>query len=92
MRQRILSWGCKKSEGYEPGAVRLNGKTIGNGASGATERSNDDTVELFCHLWHNFPELPVTGGRGFSAEEDFAMSKMVNLPVWAGRVMVLRRS
>ena len=34
------------------GFVRLNGRTIGSSASGATERANSDTEDLFTHLWN----------------------------------------
>jgi hypothetical protein len=63
------------------GYVRLNGKTIGNAASGATERANADTASLFAYLWTNLSDAiaPVSGGRGGSAAADYAINKTIQL-------------
>jgi hypothetical protein len=63
------------------GYVRLNGRTLGNAVSGATERANADTSALFAHLWNNVPDSisPVSGGRGGSAASDFAANKTIVL-------------
>jgi hypothetical protein len=59
------------------GFVRLNARTIGSVASGATERANADTQLLYEYLWANLPDslAPVTGGRGVSALADFQANK-----------------
>ena len=72
------------------GFVRLNGRTIGNAASAATERANADTEDLFSFLWANVSDTyaPVSGGRGASAAADFAANKRITLPSMEGRVPV----
>ena len=64
------------------GFVRLNGRTIGNASSGATERANADTAGLFSYLWSALAnaEAPVSGGRGGSAVSDYAAGKTLTLP------------
>jgi len=66
------------------GFVRLNGRTIGSGVSGATERANDDTNALFLALWAALAnaEAAVSGGRGASAAADWAAGKTLTLPDW----------
>jgi hypothetical protein len=66
------------------GYVRLNGRTIGSAASGATERANADTQSLYEELW-GFANISVTGGKGGSAAADFAANKPLVLPDAAGR-------
>lgn len=73
--------------GTQTGWVRANGRTIGNGSSGATERANADTSDLFTVLW-NDTLLSVSGGRGASAAIDFAANKTIGLPDYRGRVLV----
>lgn len=70
------------------GYVRLNGRTMGNGASGGTERANADTSSLFSYLWNNLTDAiaPVSGGRGASAAADFAANKTITLPSMQGRL------
>lgn len=64
------------------GWVRLNGRTIGPSGSAATERANDDTEALYKLIWNNFSNTlnPVTGGRGGSADTDWAAGKPIALP------------
>lgn len=62
------------------GWVRCNGRTIGNEASGATERANADTEDLFEHLWTVDATLSVSSGRGGSASGDYAANKTIELP------------
>lgn len=64
------------------GWVRANAKTIGSAISGATERANDDTQNLFVYLWTNFTnaQCPVSGGRGVSALGDFSANKTIAMP------------
>lgn len=63
------------------GFVRLNGRTIGNAGSGATERANADCEALFIWNWDNFSDTlcPVAGGRGGSGAADFAAGKALQL-------------
>ena len=68
------------------GYVRLNGRTIGSAASGATERANADTQSLYEELWP-FANISVTGGKGASAAADFAANKPLVLPNAAGRFL-----
>lgn len=70
-----------------PGLVRANARTIGNAASGATERANADTEGLFSYLYAAAGDsvLAVSGGRGASAAADYAANKMIALPDWRGR-------
>lgn len=70
------------------GWVRSNGRTIGNGSSGGTERANDDTENLFTLLWDGDTALSVSGGRGASATADFAAGKTIALPDFRGRALV----
>lgn len=69
------------------GYVLLDGKTIGDGSSGGTERANADTVDLFTLLWNSMSdtEAPVSSGRGASAAADFAAHKTITLPDARGR-------
>lgn len=68
--------------GTRAGAVRLNGRTIGNAASGATERANADTADLFAFLWNTLADAQaaVSSGRGASAAADYAANKTIALP------------
>lgn len=69
------------------GWVRLNGRTIGNASSGATERANADTSTLFSLIWSSYSDsvCAVSGGRGASAAADYAANKTIALPDWRGR-------
>lgn len=66
----------------ESGWVRGNARTIGSAGSGATERANDDTEDLYVILWNRLSNsvCPVSGGRGASAAADFAANKTLGLP------------
>lgn len=72
--------------GTRTGAVRLNGRSIGNTGSTATERANADTLDLFALLWDNLADAQaaVSGGRGASAAADFAANKRITLPDFRG--------
>lgn len=63
------------------GWVLFNGGTIGNGSSGGTCRANADTEDLFIYLYNLFNNTiaPVSGGRGSSASEDYALNKTITL-------------
>ncbi len=69
------------------GFVRANGRTIGNAASGGTERANADTVTLYEWLYAQDTALAVSGGRGASVAADYAANKTIALPDLRGRVI-----
>lgn len=77
-----LFYGTAAPTGYVRGA----GRTIGNAASGATERANADCEDLFEHLWTVDDNLTVSGGRGASAAADWAANKTIALPDFRERV------
>jgi hypothetical protein len=64
------------------GWVTLNGTTIGSASSGASQRANADTQNLFVYLWQNCSDhhCAVLGGRGSSAIADFNANKQITLP------------
>lgn len=68
------------------GFVRANGRTIGSATSGATERANADTEDLFTFLWNKLgnSQAAVGGGRGASAAADWAANKAIALPDMRG--------
>jgi hypothetical protein len=72
---------CSPATGARTGFVRLNGRTIGSASSGATERANADTEDLYTFNWNNFSNTicPVATGRGASAAADFAANKALTL-------------
>lgn len=70
------------------GWVRLNGRSIGNATSGATERANSDCQSLFDFLWNRDATLAVTGGRGSNSASDWAANKSIALPDARGRSIV----
>jgi microcystin-dependent protein len=73
--------------GTRSGWVRLNGRTIGSGSSGSTERANSDTQDLFEYLWnaHSNTVCAVSGGRGANAAADFNANKTLTLISMRGR-------
>ena len=78
----------KFANGVRTGAVRANGRKIGNAVSGADERANADCEALFIELYQSMdntacPVLP--GGRGANAPADFATNKTITLPDLRGR-------
>jgi hypothetical protein len=77
----------KFADATRTGAVRANGRTMGNAASGATERANADTVALFTELYNALTDTyaPVSGGRGAGAAADYAANKTITLPDLRGR-------
>lgn len=70
--------------GARAGWVRLNGRTLGNAESSATERANADTEALFLHLWAIDDQLTVSGGRT-DAASDYAANKTITLPDFKNR-------
>ena len=79
---RIGYFGTSAPSGW----VRAAGRTIGSASSGASERANDDTEDLFLHLWSVDSTLSVSGGRGGSAAGDWAANKTIALPDYRERV------
>lgn len=71
---------------FVTGWAKLNAQTIGSATSGATQRANADTQNLFIYLWGNCPDAhcPVLGGRGASGLADFNANKQITLPDWRG--------
>jgi hypothetical protein len=70
------------------GWVVMNGLTIGNATSGASQRANADTQALFTFLWNadtGGTHFPVVGGKGATAGADFSASKQITLPDLRGR-------
>jgi hypothetical protein len=86
----VLSTGDIKfrmTQEFVTGWVKLNAQTIGNATSGATQRANADTQNLYVYLWNNCPDshCQVVGGRGASGLADFNANKPITLPDWRGR-------
>lgn len=75
------------SIGSVAGYVRLNGRTIGNGVSGASERANADTQALFVFLYNADANLVVSGGRTGNPVNDYNAGKTIALPDWRGRAL-----
>lgn len=69
------------------GFVRMNGRTIGNLSSGATEYAGDTARDLYSWLWGKVSDTyaPVSGGRGASADADWAANKAIVVPSMQGR-------
>ena len=67
------------------GWVRMWGLTIGNASSGATERANADTEDLFTLIWNEDTGAEVqdssgsTVSRGVSAAADFAANRRIEI-------------
>lgn len=76
------------TDAAQSGFARLNGRTLGNAASGATERANADTSDLFVHLWNNLADTlaAVSTGRGGSAAADYSANKTITLPDLRGAI------
>lgn len=73
------------------GFVMMDDGTIGNGASGASNRAHADTEQLFKLLWNGFADAasPVTGGRGSSAQADWDGGKSIQLLRVVGRSLAV---
>jgi microcystin-dependent protein len=74
--------------GTVSGWVRLNQRTIGSAASGASELASADAEALFLHLWTVDSTLAVSGGRGASAAADWAANKQLTLPNGRDKALV----
>lgn len=66
----------------DTGWIMADDGSIGSADSGATNRANADTEDLYTLLWNNVSDTyaPVNGGRGVSAAADFADDKKLTLP------------
>src|SRR6185436_15079398 len=64
------------------GWVAMNDGSIGNVGSGATNRANKDTFQLYKTIWDGVIDTwaPVSTGRGASAVADFVAGKTLTLP------------
>ncbi len=69
------------------GFVRMNGRTIGNLSSGATEYAGDTAKDLYSWLWGKVSDTyaPVSTGRGSSADADWDANKTIVVPSMQGR-------
>jgi hypothetical protein len=76
------------TSGQIVGFVRMNGNTLGNLASGATEYAAANANNLFSFLWNGLPNsiAAVSGGRGVSAPADFTANKTIVIPSMQGLV------
>ncbi|KEZ78306.1 hypothetical protein [Salinisphaera hydrothermalis] len=65
----------------ETGWVRANDGSIGPSGSGSTARADDDCEALYKLLWNNISDqyAPVSGGRGATADDDWAAAKPIGL-------------
>lgn len=63
--------------------------TIGGASSGASNRANEDTYDLFLQIWDAYSDslAPVSTGRGASAAADFAADKRIALPLAESRII-----
>jgi hypothetical protein len=70
-----------------PAGWLLMAGTIGDATSGATNRANADTINIYTLIWTAMADAqaPVSGGRGASAAADFAAHKAIALPDMRGR-------
>ena len=71
------------------GWVAMNDGSIGNVGSGATNRANQDTFQLYKTIWDGVLDAwaPVSTGRGATATADFIAGKTLTLPRSLGRAM-----
>jgi hypothetical protein len=71
------------------GWVAMNDGSIGNVGSGATNRANADTFQLYKTIWDGVINTwaPVSTGRGATAVSDFLAGKTLTLPRSLGRAL-----
>ena len=71
------------------GWVAMNDGSIGNVGSGATNRANKDTFQLYKTIWDGVINTwaPVSTGRGATAQADFVAGKTLTLPRSLGRAL-----
>jgi len=77
------------TSGPPAGWVSMNDGSIGNAGSGATNRANQDTFQLYKVLWDCVSNTwaPVSTGRGATAIADFIAGKTLTLPRSLGRAL-----
>lgn len=75
----------------DDGWIMADDGTIGDASSGASNRANADTEDLYALLWTNLPDAvaPVAGGRGASSAEDFAAHKPIQVGTIVGRALAV---
>jgi len=75
------------SSAARTGWILGDGRTIGDASSGATNRANADTLNLYTLLWNAYADsiCPVSTGRGASAAADFAAHKTIQILDFRGR-------
>lgn len=75
----------------DDGFVLADDGSIGSVASGASNRANSDTLNLFTLLYDNMSdaECSVSGGRGANAVADFAADKNLTIPLTLGRALAI---
>lgn len=89
----MLPWAFSTIRGG--GWLWMNGTTIGDASSGATQRANADTAGVFSLNWTDYTNavLPIqnsdgsAGSRGISAAADFAAHKRLPMPDYRGRAL-----
>lgn len=89
-------WGSTLPEGW----IWADGLTIGSALSGATNRANADTLDLYTSLWNDYSNsiLPIYDSsgapttRGASAASDFAANKRLSVIDKRGRVSAGREN
>jgi hypothetical protein len=71
------------------GWVAMDDGSIGNIGSGATNRANKDTYQLYKTIWDGVSDTwaPVSTGRGATASADFVAGKILTLPRSLGRAL-----
>lgn len=71
------------------GWVAMNDGSIGETGSGATNRANQDTFQLYKTIWDGVLDAwaPVSTGRGATAVADFIAGKTLTLPRSLGRAL-----
>ena len=71
------------------GWILMNDGSIGNAGSGATNRANQDTFQLYKTVYDAVVNTwaPVSGGRTGSATNDFIAGKTLTLPRALGRAL-----
>ena len=75
----------------EVGWVRANNGSIGPSGSGSTARADDDCEALYKLIWNNINDdyAPVSGGRGATADDDWAAAKPITLFETVGRSLAV---
>lgn len=78
----------RQSQEVLTGWIKLNGTTIGSASSGASQRANADTQNLYIYLWTQCSFCAVAGGKGSTGLSDFQANKPLTVPDWRARAAV----